>query len=380
MRTRGTITKVRPGVWKLGAWDNVAQRRRFRTFKGTEAQARAELGRHVDHVQRNAGGDDRQTLKAYLDNWYASLCRVSARGKPLAPTTRVHVAHQLRRVTDIIGGVKLCDLRETHVQRVRDQLIERGLAPATVARTLSVLDSALTMAHVTGLIQRNPADHRVVRRPAGKTRGFVVVTPDMARDILSAVGGTPWELPVHLALLAGLRREEVLGLRWQDVDLDAGHLSVRQAVTFAKGSRENIHIGPPKTEAGSRDFAIGSELVAVLKKHRTTQLQRRIALGAAWRDLDLVYDRGDGGLTDPHVFSLRWRAWAKDRFPGLTFHNLRHGFATLALPAGAPIEVVSKVMGHSNVAITQNVYQHVIPELKRDAVLLVEALVAGEVQ
>jgi integrase len=219
-------------------------------------EARRARARLMLDVERGLADSRNPTLAAYLsDEWLPAVTKVSKRGRPLAPTTRKRYADAAARITSVIGKVRLAELRPRHVERLRDELLARGtLAPQTVGDVLRVLSQGLRKAVAKGWIDRNPADPDVVERPAGQRSPFTLITPELAQAILGAVRGTdPWDVAGHLALGVTLRREEVLGLRWSDVDLDGARLTVSRTLTFADGE---IHEGPPKSEAGGRTIEL----------------------------------------------------------------------------------------------------------------------------
>jgi integrase len=274
-------------------------------------------------------------------------------------------------VSRIVGKVKLVDLRPVHVERVRDQLLAGGLAPQTVSDILRVLAQALHRAEARELIGRNPADPALVHRPAGTPASFTVIDADLGSRILAAVAGTdPWDVAVHLALGLGLRREEVLGLRWSDVD-DAVH--VRQTLTAAQGA---LHIGPPKSKAGRRDLPMPAFVSKALGRHRLAQAERLLSLGLARPEL--VVCNAIGQPYQPATFWGDWRDFAKaNGFNGITFHGLRHGAATLLLAAGVSDAVAMRTMGHADTRILAR-YQDVVSELQRDAASRMDQLLGSE--
>jgi integrase len=165
--------------------------------------------------------------------------------------------------------------------------------------------------------------------------------------------------PVHLALGLGLRREEVLGLRWEDVD-DAVH--VRRTLTAAEGS---FHFGPPKSRAGRRDLPLPVFVASALQRHRLAQAERLLPIGLPRPEL--VVDNGIGAPWQPATFSGAWRDFASTHgFDGITFHGLRHGAATLLLAAGVSDTVAMRTMGHADTRILGR-YQDVVSDLQRDA-------------
>lgn len=176
-----------------------------------------------------------------------------------------------------------------------------------------------------------------------------------------------------LVVMAGLRRGEVVGLRWEDVQLDTGYLRIAQQVVEVAG---NVYVGPPKTKAGERAVALDPDTVAVLRAHRAAQMRERLAWGEAWTDTGLVFTREDGQMLQPAAVSIRFRAIAtKAGVPVIRFHDLRHTCATLALAADVPMKVVSDRLGHSTMAITANLYTAVLPAVAREAALRIANVV-----
>jgi len=366
-RARVKVKDAETGHWEsvCGAW--------ARSRKRAETEERTLLARRDrDQLAPTRG----RTVRAYLERDYLPrLGKVSKRGRPLAPTTAGKYAKNAARISESIGDVPLRSLRASHVETLRDALGE-DLAPQTVAEVLAFLSRALHRAEVQGLITRNFADASIVDRPSGAVRSFEVITPELGRRILKAArGADPWDAAVNLALGLSLRREEVLGLEWGAVDLEAGVVRVEQTLTYAEGA---VHWGPPKSAAGAREIPAPGFVVDALKRHRIAQGKRRWKVGEAWwAERDLVVDLGDGSPWLPPTFSTYWQRWAKRQgFETVTFHTLRHGAATLLLAAGVPDAVAVSIMGHADTRIL-HAYQDVLEDLKRDATdklaLLLEA-------
>jgi len=371
---RGHITERRPGVWRIVVSDGFGtdgkRRQVTQTIKGTKRDANIALTKMLkDHDDKKLG-DGRQKLELFLvQDWLPKVSAVSKRGTPLAPTTRQRYRDSVRHVSREIGAVRLCDLRPQHVEQVRDALLERGLKPQTVSDVLRVLAQALARAEARGLVGRNYADPSLVQRPVGERASFQVIDAKRGQEILAAVVGTdPWDAAVHLALGLGLRREEVLGLRWSDVD-DAVH--VRRTLTAAEGA---FHFGPPKSAAGRRDLPLPGFVERALRRHRLEQSERLLGLGIR---PGLVVCNPIGEPFQPASFSGMWKDWATDHgFERLTFHGLRHGAATLMLASGVPDVVAMRAMGHADTRILAR-YQDVVGELQRDAATRMDTLLGG---
>ncbi len=178
-----------------------------------------------------------------------------------------------------------------------------------------------------------------------------------------------------LLATTGMRRGEVLGLRWEDIDLDAGRLAVKQA-RVSLGN--DIVVNEPKTRRGRRVIALDSTTVAALRHHRAVQAQQRLAAGPAWIDTGLVFTQVDGSDIHPETVSRSFRYRIKrDGLPKIRLHDLRHSWATAALAAGVPPKVVSDRLGHSTVAFTLDCYVHVLPSQDQDAADTVAAAIFG---
>jgi integrase len=170
-----------------------------------------------------------------------------------------------------------------------------------------------------------------------------------------------------------MRRGEALGLRWADVDLDAGRLRVVQTITQ---TRSKVEIGEPKTSLGRRAIALDKATVGLLRDHRRGMLEERLLVGADFDDHGLVFHEPDGRNLRPDAVSAAFlRRVTRYGLPRLTLHGLRHTWATLALERGVHPRVVQERLGHSTIAITLGVYSHVAPTLHDEAAQLVADLV-----
>jgi integrase len=175
----------------------------------------------------------------------------------------------------------------------------------------------------------------------------------------------------------GLRRGEALGLRWSDLDLDGGRASIRQTVIAVK---HTALLGTPKTAKGRRSVTLDSGTVAALREHRKRQAAERLLMGAGWTDLDLVFCHVDGTMLHPERFTRGFSdAVRRLGLPPIRLHDLRRGWATLALQAGVHPKVVQERLGHANIGITLDTYSHVIAGLHEDAAEQVAALFRSSV-
>jgi integrase len=175
--------------------------------------------------------------------------------------------------------------------------------------------------------------------------------------------------------LPALRRGEVIGLRWKDLDLEAGQLSVSQQRVNVGGK---VASGSPKTAKGRRVVALDPVTIAAIKAHRTAQLQQRLLFGAGYQDEGLVFCHPTGAPIDPDGFSQRFQRHVRDSgLPVSRLHDLRHTHATLALLAGVHPKVVQERLGHSSITVTMDTYSHAIPAMQTDAAAKIAAMVDG---
>ena len=210
---------------------------------------------------------------------------------------------------------------------------------------------------------------------SAKRKDIKAWTADELRKFLDSIRDDRLYPAFHLSSHTGMRRGEILGLRWSDLDLGAALVSVRQALISVA---YEMQISDVKTGYGRRVIDLDEGTVAVLRRWRKAQTEERVASGGSWADTGLVFGRPDGGWLHPDLFSQTFdRAVARSGLPEITLHDLRHTHATLLLKAGVPVKVVSERLGHSNPGFTMSVYQHVIPGMQAEAATLFVELLAS---
>ncbi len=251
-----------------------------------------------------------------------------------------------------------------------------GLSARTVRYIHTILRKSLKDAERWSRVARNVAD--LADPPsAGAARAPEIRawTADQLREFFAAIANDRLYAAFLLGATTGMRRGEIAGLRWSDVDLTAGRLSVRQARATVG---YEVITSEPKTARGRRVVALDRSTVAALGEHRRRQLAERIALGPDYNTDDLVFCRPDGSPLDPEHFLKRLQRLARDHgLPKTTFHGLRHTSATLALAAGIHPKVVSERLGHGDVSLTLNTYSHAVPGLQEDAAERIADLIVG---
>jgi integrase len=270
-----------------------------------------------------------------------------------------------------IGEVKLSELKPRDVQGVVDAMLGGGAAPRSVLQCYRVLSSSLRQAVRWQMIGANPA--AAVQPPRISRAENTVPDGEALLRLIEAAKGTPMELPVRIGASTGMRRGEVAGLRWSDIEDTPEGTVARVTGTLQRIDGELRRV-EPKTDRARRTVALPKSLCDELAAHRKEQMERRLAFGPGWTDNDLVLERGDGVPYDPDTFThLFGKLSTAAGQPGVRFHDLRHAYATALLRRGVHPKVVSEALGHSSTAFTMDTYSHVVPSMQRAAAEAIEA-------
>lgn len=352
-------------------------RRRQKWHGGFRTRREAEIARAklVDDLHTGSYVmPDRMTLADWVrDSW---LPMTEGRVKP---TT----FHSYRRnleihVLPLIGSRPLQQLTPLMLNAMYAKLQAEGsghgpLSAKTVRYIHTTVHKALEDAVDAGLVARNAADRAKPPRPSRRsTRQLGAWEPNELARFLESVHGTRLEAVWRLAAMTGMRRGEILGLRWADVDLRAARLSVRHAVVAVAYA---VIESTPKSH-NARVIDLDEETVNLLRAHRRRQQEERDEWGADYEDHDLVVAKENGSPIHPHSFSQAFeRLLKRADVRTIRLHDLRHTHATLALKAGVPVKVISERLGHQSPAFTLQQYAHVIPGMQAAAAALVADLV-----
>lgn len=354
------------------------RRQRSRGGFGTKREALTAMAAvQTDIAQGTAVEPSKTTIGGFLvDEW---LPAAKATLRPIS----WHMADRLLRTHVVprpISHVPLQHLQPSHLNALYAELLaagrldgKGGLSPQTVMLVHARIRRALSDAVRWGRVQRNVAslaDPPRVPKPkltiwSAKQLGAFVEAVAEERDYAL------W----HVYATTGVRRGEALALTWPNLDLDSARLHVTESVTTMGGETVT---GEPKSGASRRTIALDRRTVAVLREHRRRQLGDRMAWGPAWNETGLVFAREDGSALSPNAVSKRFAALVKRAgLPPIRLHDVRHSYATAALAAGAPVKVLSQRLGHSDIAITLRVYQHVMPGDDAAAAALAAAAILG---
>jgi integrase len=378
---RGSVVKRGDGYSVVVELDRdpVTNKRRQKWHSGYRTKKDAERALTGMLASLDAGTylePTKQTLNEFTREWLAAI-------KPtIRPSTHYSYGRNLRlHVLPQLGSVQLRRIDAGMLNSLYAALLADGrknyagggLSPRSVRYIHTIVHRALRDAVKWERLARNPAQTADPPKATAASRPESTTwTADQLRTFLEGTRDSRYSAAYLLLATTGLRRGEALGLRWQDLDLDEGRASIRQTIIAIK---HTVTIGTPKTAKGRRTVTLDTGTVAALREHRKRQAAERLLMGAGWTDNDLVFCHPDGTMLHPERFSRGFlETVARIGLPRIRLHDLRHGWATMALQAGIHPKVVQERLGHANISITLDTYSHVTAGLHEEAAEQVAAL------
>ena len=301
-----------------------------------------------------------QTVRQYLEYWLEEVHKPNIK---ISTYVKYHkVIHGY--ILPAFGDLKLEKLTPQHVKSLYNKKQRDGLSPKTIHSIHGVLHKALDNAVLWNLVTRNVCT--VVKPPRLVKTEKPSLTMEEAHTLLESVRGHRLEMLLTLALTTGMRRGEILALRWLDIDFKKKLVSVRRTVDYIP--RHGYVENEPKTASGRRSIALPHFVLDMLHQHRTRQLEAKLKAGSDWEDRNLVFTDLSGGYFNPrYLEKLFPKVLADAGLPPIRFHDLRHSAATLLLAMGVSMKVVQEILGHSSFITTADIYGHVLPQMHPDA-------------
>jgi integrase len=349
---RGHIRERSPGRWAiiLDARDPHGQRkRRWHSFKGTKREAQVEFARLISEAQQGGAVDpSRITLAEFLDrfdcDWIATH---------VTPLTAERYRHALAHIRRHLGQRPLQKLQPADLAQLYAGLHRDGLAPRTIKLIHRVVHRSLAQAKLWGLIRDNAAE--LAKPPRAQDQEVKMLQPAEAAALVERLRGGPLYMIALLGLATGMRRNEMLGLRWCDVDLGAGRIKIEQSLE--QTTTHGIRIKSPKTKSGRRTISLPGYLVAELRGHWRAQQEQRLSAGLGKApDASPVLAGGDGSYQSPGAISQMWGRTV----PEISLHSLRHTHASMLIASGMDVLTISRRLGHASATVTLSVYGHMI--------------------
>src|SRR5215203_1165487 len=359
----GSITKRRDGRWMARYTVQTAKGpKRKHIYGRTRQEVAAKLAQAI--ADGNGGIEldpSNVTVGEYLQRWLNDSVKGTVRLITFESYERLIRVH----VLPAVGRIKLKALSPAHLQGLYRDRLDSGLSPCTVQRIHAVIHRALKQALRWGLVARNASE--ATDPPRAQRKEIHPLTPEQVRVLLKTAHGDRLEALYVLAITTGLRQGELFGLRWEDVDLAAGRLSVHQALTTPKGGRR---LGPPKRSKSRRSVKLTAGAVKALTAHRDRQLEEREKLAELWNDHGFVFTTQVGTPLNRHNFFRRcYKPLLEEAgLPrSVRFHDLRHTCATLLLSKNVNPKIVQELLGHANISQTMDTYSHMLPDMQERA-------------
>jgi integrase len=334
-------------------------------------EAQQECARIVTEMRNGAYVEpDKTTLAQFLERW---LGQIKTQVSPRTYGRYCEIVHN--NLVPALGAARLTKLRPEHISETYGKALARGrrdgkggLSSQTVHHMHTILKQALKQACVWRVITHNPAD--LVKPPKLERNEMRTIDTDQTAAMIEAARGTMMFIPILIGVLCGLRRGEVVALRWRSVDLENGQLSVVASTEQGRGG-----IREKETKSGKgRLVALPPMLVTELRRHRMQQAEWLLKLGVRLTDDHHVVTGEDGESIWPSSLTRAFRKFMhRHSLPQIRLHDLRHSHATHLLAAGVHPKIAQERLGHSSIGITLDLYSHVLPGMQEDAVAKVDA-------
>lgn len=357
----GTITQRKDGRYQAAVYVLQPDGTRARKFAYGKTWAECDVKRR-ELLAKVDQGVPVPTRSAKLSEWLPYWLENVIKPRRKLSTYDKYESHVRLYLAPMIGAKRLESLGVADVRRFLVQL-EKKTTSATAKESHRVLRTALTAACREELIARNVAS--LVEPPRPKARELSPWTLEETLDFLAASRRDPLYAAFVLAIAMGLRRGELVGLRWTDIDLDKRVLYVRQQTQRRRGV---LYDDDPKGRR-RRTVPLPALCIAPLRWHRMRQNDQRAKAGKAWAEGGYVFTTASGRAVEPrNVYRSFTRVAASAGLRVIRLHDARHGTATLLTAAGVPPRVVMEILGHSQISITMDVYTHVVQDTQREAI------------
>ena len=361
----GTIYKRKDGRWCAQV---SLSGRRITKYAKTQKECHDWVKQISNKIEHGLTFDATQlTLERFMQSWLT--------GKDLSirpNTARNYRRYSEQHILPVLGRLRLQSITPAHIRQMYLRMQAEGKGARTIQLVHSTLHCALKQAVKERLLGYNPMD--AVERPKVETQQFQVFTEEQARNFLAATEGHPYEPLFYLALITGLRKGELLGLMWSDVDWQKGFLKVERQLQQANWS--SAKLVPTKTKSGRRQIKLGKGGLAMLEVHRQRQESQRIQAGDGWKENGMIFTSSVGTYIDQTKVSREFKHILQGAgLPDIRFHDLRHTSISILLDIGTPVNTVQRRAGHSKASVTTDIYGHVMAHSQDAAAENIEEIV-----
>ena len=353
-------------VFSLGKDSNGKRKQKKKRGFKTKKDAQKALTEAMNSFFQGTYIEPSKTLfQDYLTEWFQTKRRSIG-----IQTAQVYEHYLNSRIIPKLGKIAIAELSTLHIQSYINNLQEDGLSSSTVKKNYEIIRNSLEHAIDFGLIQNNVA--LKVKLPKSERKELMVWDEDEVNHFLQTAKEDRYYIVFYLAVTTGMRQGEILGLRWSDVNLKDGLLSIRQTLshdgkTFINGA---------KTKASLRTIALSEATIKKLQNHKMISSQEKLAIGPGYLNHNLVISTQIGSPVNPANIRRSFNRLTEVAcLPRIRFHDLRHTHASLLLSKGINIKVISERLGHSNIKITLDTYSHVLPTMQKEAMQKLDEMV-----
>lgn len=352
-------------VFDIGRDENGKRKQKSKGGFRTKKEAEKALNEIKFKLQKGEYFESEDIFfKDYLNKWMKEYCKNTLAPKTITTYNQLMICYILPK----LGNIKLDKLKPLDLQSFYNYLQnDLNLSGTTALHCHTIIHTSLKHAVQWQILNKNVAD--AVTRPKRTNSKMNVLNVEDMNKLLERLEGSTLYLPVILAVTAGLRRGEILGLTWNNIDLQKKTIYVEHQLQKVD---DEYKLLPTKTAKSKRKVALLDYTIPILKSHRKLQLQNQLLLGSEYEDNNLVCCKSDGKPYDPDYVSRNFlrkmtRISEELNIPKIRFHDLRHTHATLLLKQGVNPKIVSERLGHSNISITLDTYTHVLPDMQKEA-------------
>ncbi len=351
---------------ELGRDSSGKRMRKSITVKGNKADAQRKLRELLTDLDKGIPVDESKiSVGEFLDQWLRDYAETQTAQR----TVEGYRGNINRYLKPKLGHIPLAKLTPYHVQELYADMIRKGLSARTVIHTHRVLSEALAYAIKWGLLVRNVCEAVDPPRPIKKE--MIALDTGDVQKLLEATSQSSYGSIFYLAIYTGLRRSEILGLRWCDLDLPRKSISVNQ--TVVRLINKGLVVGQPKTGSSRRSVSLSPNAAALLSGLKAKRMEQLESVGIKLDESGFVFSNSDGGPVSPDTVSHEFKNIVRELgLPPVRFHDLRHTHATLMLKEGIHPKIVSERLGHSSIAITMDTYSHVLPGMQEEAAMVFE--------
>jgi integrase len=361
----GTIYKRNDGRWCAQV---SLSGRRITKYAKTQKDCRDWVKQTLDKIEHGLTFEGTQiSLERFMESWLA--------GKELSRrpnTVRNYRSYCSEYIFPVLGKMRIQAILPAHIRQLYLRMQLDGRGARTIQLVHVTLHCALKQAVREGFIGHNPME--AVERPKVETQQFQIFTEGQVRSFLAAAKGHRYEALFYLALTTSLRKGELLGLMWSDVDWQRGALKIERQLQPVSGSGHVL--SPTKTKSGRRQIKVGKGALAMLEAHRQNQEIQKTLMGDRWQETGMIFTTSIGTYLDQTKVSREFKQVLRENgLPDLRFHDLRHTSISLLLDIGTPVNTVQRRAGHSKASVTTDIYGHVMAHSQDAAAENIEEIV-----